>query len=217
MFDLNKKKLIIFDMDGCLVDSEKYYSIGWKQVFKKNNLAISDQEVESWVGLGGETIDKKILEHLGNGFNVQEIRAQREAYFYECLDAGVVTLKPGVIEILNYLRERNIPTAVASSTVRYKGTRILEYHNLLNHFDYLVFGDEVSATKPAPDLFLKVLKQANVQPKDALIFEDSENGVIAAHRSGVECFYIPDLIDTTFPQEYKVKRITSFMDVLEGE
>jgi HAD superfamily hydrolase (TIGR01509 family) len=111
----------------------------------------------------------------------------------ECFDAQSLEMKPGLLDLLDFLEQRNVPKIVATSTRRSNAIPRLEKANLLHRFLTVTTGDQVEHGKPAPDLFLLAASTINVAPTECIVLEDSEAGVDGAHAAGMTVFMIPDM------------------------
>lgn len=203
---LERKDLIIFDMDGCLIDTESAYAKIWERVFIENHVPIHQDEILTWRGLGWERI-RKIIDAVTNDSTFTlELRRRREEIYHEDLFSDRINLKPYTVEILEYYKAKGYKLALGTSTFREKSLVTLNHYGLLKYFDVAVFGDDVANTKPDPAIYNKILSDLNILPEHALIFEDSRHGIMAANNANVEVVYVPDgkLIDT---QDLKIKRM----------
>ena len=102
--------------------------------------------------------------------------------------------KPGLCELINYLQKKEIKLALASSSSK---ETIDEYNHLAgfdNVFDYIIAGNMVEHSKPDPEIFLKVLEHFELKKNEALILEDSRNGIMAAHNANIPVICVPDLV-----------------------
>ncbi|MDV4149892.1 HAD family phosphatase [Clostridium sp. AL.422] len=186
-------KCIIFDMDGCLIDTESVYIKCWKKAFIKEGIPIEDAIVNSWAGKGISLIIAEINDLTKDYERTIKIRQMREDLFFEFLNAGEVELKPFTREILDFIKDRNLKLGLASSTFRIKATKVLKSFKLIDYFDFMVFGDDVKNVKPAPDIYNEAIKRSNENISDIIVFEDSISGVNAAKASGIErIIHIPD-------------------------
>lgn len=186
-------KCVIFDMDGCLVDTEACYVKSWKSAFEIDGFSINSDVIDSWAGLGTTYIDDEIYKLTRDINRSKKIRQLREDMFFELLEAGAVELKPYAKEILSFIKANKIKVGLASSTFEFKALKILKYFELLNFFDFMVFGDQVRNLKPEPDIYLKALEISEENIEDCLVFEDSVSGVKAAKSAGFNnIIHIPD-------------------------
>lgn len=110
----------------------------------------------------------------------------------ELFDKGVA-LKPGVLELLAYLKAHDIQTAIASSSSRERAMKVLEQHHLENCFDAYVFAEDIIHGKPHPEVFLKAVEKLHLTPDLCLVLEDSVAGIEAASAEGIDVICIPDM------------------------
>ena len=103
-------------------------------------------------------------------------------------------LRPGVFELLDFLKAQGIPCAVATSTIRQDALPLLEGTGIFPYLKDAVYGDMVPCGKPAPDIFLLGARRLGAGPGRCLVLEDSPNGIRAAHRAGMIPVMIPDLV-----------------------
>ena len=111
-------------------------------------------------------------------------------YFYEY----GLPIKKGLKELVAYLKEMGIKIAVASSSSIDLINEYLELSKMENEFDFVIGGDAVLHGKPNPELFLRVLKHFNISNDEALVLEDSCNGIMASHNAGIPVICVPDLV-----------------------
>ncbi|MCI8869991.1 MAG: HAD-IA family hydrolase [Lawsonibacter sp.] len=103
-------------------------------------------------------------------------------------------LKPGVREILDFLRLQGIPAALATSTGRVRTLRRLELTGLGEYFQTVVTGDQVEHSKPDPEIYLLACRALDTPPGQTLAVEDSRNGILSAHAAGMPVVMVPDMI-----------------------
>lgn len=192
---LNNKeiKLAVFDMDGLLLDSEKINREKWIETAK---LLGYEMTYEQWFGLLGtnEESEKQYLYKLyGNDCPAEEFRSVRMKLIGEYAEEYGIPVKKGVKELLEFFKENGVPCVVATSSVRSRAENFLKRADILHYFDALTCGDEVKLGKPDPELFETAARKADVKPENCVVFEDSENGIIAAATAGMTPICIPDL------------------------
>lgn len=187
-------KCIVFDMDGCLIDTESAYVKCWKKAFLAEGIPIDDNIINSWAGKGISSIKIEIYELTKDHEKTLEIKQRREDFFFEALESDKVELKPYTKEILEFIKDRNLKIGLASSTYKNKAIKILNHFKLLDYFDFMVFGDEVKNVKPSPDIYYEVIKRSNENISNIIVFEDSISGVAAAKAAGIKrIIHVPDL------------------------
>jgi HAD superfamily hydrolase (TIGR01509 family) len=183
---------VIFDMDGLMIDSERVSIACWSQAAQELRLPIEDGFWLRLVGLGDRDCERLLLQHIEAG--------QVAALFARCHDlyearthAGL-PLRPGILELLQLLREHDIPRAVATSTRQPRASRKLAASGLLAFFDVVVTSSDVAHPKPAPDIYLLAARKLGKEPARCLALEDSPAGIRAAVGAGMTAIQVPDLV-----------------------
>ena len=184
-------KLAIFDVDGTLIDSESIYVKAALLNNKINNYNVPLNVIMNTIGRNRESVRQVVIDSQTKDFDYDTYRSK----LMELYDKDSLTLKKGAINILEYCKNHNILSAVATSTYKEKQLRILTQLDIAKYFDYMVFGDEIKNSKPAPDIYLDVYNHYNFKKEDILIFEDSRNGILSAHNAGIKVVYIKDVVD----------------------
>lgn len=177
-------------MDGLLLDSEPLYRVTWKAAGSSLGFPIDDVLYERFVGRGNVEAEKILREHFGEDFSLEAFHSRWSRDFQKRL--VTIATKPGAIELLDLLERCGIPKALATSSPRVLALRCLG--DLTTRFAALAFGDEVSHSKPAPDLFLLASQRLGIASADCLVLEDSEAGVRAARAAGMDVIMVPDLV-----------------------
>ena len=188
-------KLVIFDVDGTLVDSETVYVKAALKNLEVNHYNIPMSAIMGIIGQNKVAGQKLIESTQDDSFNydkyLQDFRKIRE----ELLKKEPYKLKKGALNILNYCKKHDIKMAIATSTAKDKQTKVLTELGIIDYFDYMVFGDEIKNSKPAPDIYLKVYEHYNIDKDEMIIYEDSKNGILSAHNAGIKVVYIKDIVD----------------------
>ncbi|MBQ8959980.1 MAG: HAD family phosphatase [Ruminococcus sp.] len=188
----------VFDMDGLLIDTEKLYLKYWKQAAADFGYEMKDEHVFAIRSLARKFSIPKLKSFFGEDLPTEEIRARRTELIDADIERNGITVKKGMRELMGYLRERGVRTAVATSTARDRTERYLGKIGAGELFDAVICGDMVSSGKPDPEIYLTAAKALGLAPQECAAFEDSPNGIRAAHAAGCEAIMIPDL---TPPEE----------------
>ncbi len=195
---MSEFKGIVFDMDGVILDSEKIYRKYEYVAAEKYGLPMDNIEEFCNRIAGGTKHTNKVVfqEFFNTDIDYMEYRdvvsAGVEAYATE----HGYEVKPGIKELFDFLKERGIKIALATSTDKDRATRFLEPHGLLPYFDAMVFGDIIppGRGKPNPDIYLAACKQLGTEPAETIGVEDSRNGVLSSSRGGLFTVMVVDLI-----------------------
>ena len=181
------KKGFIFDLDGVIVDTAKYHFLAWQKIAKHLDIEFTHEDNEKLKGVSRVRSLDIILE-LGEIRATQEDKdkwliQKNEDYLSYLVDMDESELLPGVLPILKFLKEQNQPIALGSAS---KNARpILEKTGILDYFDAIVDGNDVSNAKPDPEVFLIAAQLLNTKPEDSIVFEDSVAGIQAANIGGM--------------------------------
>lgn len=180
---MKKKKGFIFDLDGVIVDTAKYHYLAWKKIAEGLNIEFTHEHNELLKGVSRVRSLDIILE-LGNVQATQEQKDQwlvqkNEDYLSFLVDMDASEILPGVLPVLNFLKDNGQLIALGSAS---KNARpILEKTGILPLFDAIVDGNDVSNAKPDPEVFLIAAQQLGVTTNDSIVFEDSVAGIQAAN------------------------------------
>lgn len=181
-------RAVIFDMDGVLVDSEPFHVAIEKRQFELNRLIISDEEHQHYMGVASDVMWHSIAKQHPLPLEVEELIEQNKAesirFFRELEEIPVM---PGVKDVLEELKRRNFPVAVASSSFHEVIELILDRTGLRGYFQQVVSSKEAGKSKPEPDVFLLAAARLGVAPEQCLVVEDSFNGIRAAKAAGMRC------------------------------
>lgn len=210
-------KLVIFDVDGLMLDTEARWQEAWQKVGERYCIVdLGTKTFLKCVGRTGKVVEDTIKEELKTK-NVDSsiLLAECRTLGMQLLDEKI-DVKPGVYELLDFLDKNGIQKAVATTTKRSLTIERLTRVNLINRFDYVLCGDEVVKRKPNPEIYQKVLKYFDVSPKDALVLEDSFVGVEAAYKAQIPCIMVPDLLPPQSKQKKEtVAIVSSLKDVMK--
>jgi HAD superfamily hydrolase (TIGR01509 family) len=183
----------LFDMDGLLLDTEVIYIEAMQTAARSLGREMALDFCHSMIGVPAKECTLMIEAYYGEGFSIEEFRGRFYELLRGLLDAGI-PLKPGVVELLDFLAGRGLPLAVATSSERRTAERHLAKAGLLDRFTALATRDDVERPKPHPDLYLEAARRLGVAPERCLAFEDSNIGLEAAHAAGAMAFMVPDLL-----------------------
>ena len=206
-------KAIIFDMDGVIFDTERLYLDSWEKIGEKYGLEGVREVTFKCIGVTVEATRGIVMAHFGPDFDYDKIRGEVMELVYKTIDSGKLGIKDGVFELLEYLRQKGITAVIASSTRGDIVRRELEMMGLLKYFADTTGGEEITNSKPAPDIFLLAAKKLGLDKKDMIVIEDSFNGVRAAHAAGIRTFMVPDLLQPDDEMRQKAEIFNSLFEV----
>jgi HAD superfamily hydrolase (TIGR01509 family) len=189
-------KAVVFDMDGLLVDTETVVFRAMQRAALGIGGEMPFATFQRMVGLQHAASDLILIEHFGDGFDLDAWSSVVSGHFQEELGAGIA-LKAGVAEILDFLDAAGLPRAIATSSSLAAVRQSLGPHSLVDRFDALITRDVQTRGKPHPEPFLKAAEALGVTPADCLALEDSHNGVRSASSAGMMTVMVPDMLDPT--------------------
>lgn len=194
---IKNKEAVIFDMDGVILDSETLVFHCWNVVAEKYGVKDVEKVCTECLGVNAIETKEKFLEHYGRKFPYDEYKKEMAALFHRIAADGGLALKPGVVELLSFLKEQNYKIALASSTRRAVVEMELTAAGVIDYFDELICGDMVEKSKPEPDIYLKAAQKINIVPEKCYAIEDSYNGIRSAYRAGMDVIMVPDMLPPT--------------------
>lgn len=189
------KKLVIFDMDGVLIDTEKVSDLSWIDTFSFFKKEVSEDVRHEFVGKGPKHYFSILHGIASSDEEMIEMIAYQRVKYAEIMEEYGKNIKPGVQDLIEWLIANNIYVSVASSTKRKSAEASLREVELYEYFDYMIFGDNVTESKPNPEIYLKTLDYFGVERSEVLIIEDSYYGVLAANNAGVDVIWVKDVVD----------------------
>lgn len=206
-------KAVVFDMDGLMLDTEWItYKLSRENAAKMGyeiTLDIFKQTV------GKRSPDSKIYYKsvLGDDFDFDNLRQMNLDCFWDYVDKNGVPKKPGIDQLLAYLKENGIKCAVATSTSKAVAEELLKRAEIYDFFSAAVFGNMVEHGKPAPDIFIAAANLLEVECGECMCLEDSFNGIRAGHSAGMVTVMVPDMLEPD--NEMKEKTFAVAKDLVE--
>lgn len=209
---------VIFDMDGTLIDTEKYYRIFWPMALKEFGYEMTDEQALSMRSLGRPFAPARLREMFGPQLDYHAVRERRKALMEERLDREGIELKPGALELLSWLKSHGVRSAIATATDLQRTEKYLGGLGIRDYFDQVISAAMVKEGKPSPDIYLYACRQLGRHPRDCMAVEDSPNGVLSACWAGCRVVMVPDQTDAEPELEKllyaKVKRLDEIIGLL---
>ena len=190
-------KAVIFDMDGTLFDTESVYANAWRAAGRELNFAPIEEAIAACTGRNAKDTRRFFEDHYADLVSYDEFMAVRTKYYDAKIAEIGVPLKPGVVELLEYLKANGIGIALATATRMVRTLENMERTGLGHYFDVLVTGDMVEHGKPHPETFLTAAAKLGVDPSECMGVEDSFNGVRAIRAAGMVTVMVPDVTAPT--------------------
>jgi HAD superfamily hydrolase (TIGR01509 family) len=184
-------KALVFDFDGTILDTETQHYNAFQEMYKEHG---SELPLEVW----GECIGthsgfnpyEYLEEQINKKLNHEELRIKKT-------ERALALIKeqkplPGIENYLKAAKEMGLKIGLASSSSRQWVMEHLERIGLSHYFEVIKTADDVEKVKPDPALYLKAVDELGVKPGEAIAFEDSVNGSLAAKKAGLYCVAIPN-------------------------
>lgn len=187
-------KAVIFDMDGLMIDTEPVGKMLVKKSHEKFGYDVSEEMFSHLIGSNEQSAKNYYESVFGKDYPYYDIKAYRDELRKEYFSSHKLEVKKGLYDFLAYLKDKGIKMAVASSTRYERVVSNLKEVEVYDYFDVIVGGDQVENGKPAPDIFLKAASMLGVNNDEAVVLEDSKNGILAAYSGKIPVICIPDLI-----------------------
>lgn len=191
---MERFEAVIFDMDGLLIDSELLAMEAFEISCHHYGLEGLEEAVRACIGTNAQKTREILTPLVCEQVAYDEFRAFWEAHYQKAIHSDRLNTKPGAEALLEHLSTLGIPRALATSSGKEKAKGKLARTGILDYFSVIVGGDEVTNSKPDPEIYLKAAGHLQVNPKSCLALEDSENGVKAAHAAGMTVIQVPDLV-----------------------
>lgn len=174
-------------MDGVIIDSEPtHQKLEW-EMFDDLGLKISEEEHKDYIGSSSIDMWTKIKKRHTLHKSPEELLLYGRKKYWDALDADRVPLVKGAVSLIADFHKNDFIIQVASSATRPTVDKVLAHFQLESFFKYRIGGNEVSLSKPNPEIFIRAAQQSNSKPEECLVIEDSANGAKAAKEAGMFC------------------------------
>ena len=204
-------RALIFDFDGLILETEEPVFQSWQELYHSLGCEIPFEVWGSTIGRSEDIYDPfdELERQLGRQVDRGKLDPPRRQRELELIDEQ--SIMPGVENYLLRGRALGLKIGLASSSSCAWVTGHLKRLDIIEHFDSILASDDVKRTKPAPDLYLLSLEKLGVSPDQAVVFEDSPNGVAAAKTAGIFAVAVPNIIT----KQLSLERADLCLDSLE--
>ena len=186
-------KAIIFDFDGLLVDTEIISFKVYQKLLADYGFSFSKEEyAKHYSGKTEAANVARLIDTYHLPWTQQEGFNQVVEIEKRFITEGV-ELKQGAKQLLAYLKNKGLKAALATSSTKDRAMDILQKHEIHQFFDAFVFSEDVQRSKPDPEVFLKACEKLDIAHDEAIVLEDSENGILAAWQAQIPVICIPDM------------------------
>ena len=201
---MKMKMAILFDMDGLMIDSERVTFDGYQYVLKKYGKDITLKQYQTFLGRNVVSTYSLLKEYYGKNFPSEDVVKKVHVYLEEVFETEGIPVKPGLYDLLEYIKKNRYKCAVVTSSSRHRAMQILEKIHVEEYFDVVVCGDDISKGKPDPEIYRVALHKLHEAEENCLVLEDAQTGIEAAYRANIDVIAIPDM---KYPDE-KYKQMT---------
>ncbi len=210
-------KALIFDFDGLILDTETPHFVSWQEAYQTHGQTLLLERWASGVGTLEVAVDlyAELEGLLGRDIDRAVIQRERRRRHLELIEAE--SPRPGVETYLAEAKRLGLKLGIASSSPREWVVGHLSRLGLADRFDCIQTASDVEHTKPDPELYQRVLAALGVRPREAIAFEDSPNGVLAAKRAGLFCVAVPNVATCQLPLAGADLRLGSLAELALGD
>ncbi len=205
-----KYKAIIFDMDGVIVDTETIESRSFEKILKeygKKPVPYPNGLIHDITGMDVITY----YENFKNKYNIQEdievLRNKKHAHWKQIAEEEEINSFPGFVELVELFKKENFKIGLASNKSESFINLILEKLGVKHHFSVIVGSAKGRKRKPAPDIYVHTAKELKIKPRECIVLEDSEVGIISAKSAGMKVVSVPNIY-TKDEQDFSKADIT---------
>ncbi|MDO5345876.1 MAG: HAD family phosphatase [Lachnospiraceae bacterium] len=205
---------VVFDMDGLMFDSERVVMYSWDVAGKQLGYGPLGRNIYHTLGMGAKSRERYFRKTYGEEFPYEAFQKCYREAFYAYADTKGIPVKPGLRELLDFLKEQGIPAAMATSTGGQDVRKRLGREGLESYFQVIITGDMVKETKPSPEIYEKACRALQIEAAHAIALEDACNGIRSAYDAGMLPILVPDL-QTDFSQveELLYGKMASLLEV----
>lgn len=213
LYYLRVIKAILFDMDGLIVDSEPLHFLAYERVFTSFGKKFLPSEHRRFLGISDTVESSVLVKKHSLSISPEELTRRKSKEYKELINFAKP--KPGLFELLNYLKDHRYTLTIASGSTRKEIDTIIHLLKIEEFFYRYFSAEEVKNGKPFPDLFLHAAESLGINPRNCLVLEDAPHGIEAANAAGMQSIAI--LSDgvklTDFPK--KTNTLTSLVSVIK--
>ena len=187
-------KALVFDMDGVIIDSEPIHIGLTVQLMRDLGAEPFPDEIYEFIGVRNEEMWSVLKKRHGISESIEELLARQKKYKIDRFFKGKLRPIDGIPEIIRTAKGRNMKIALATSSPRYFAEGVLENIKLAGYFSALVTADDITRSKPDPEIYRKAAEALCLPPEECAAVEDAYFGVESAKGAGMKCiaFKNPD-------------------------
>ena len=206
-------RALIFDFDGLILETEEPVYQSWQEIFQEYGCTFTFDLFSAHIGTTDWAFNPlvELESQVGKPLPGREIHQRQQAREMELVLKR--SILPGVLDYLESAKAMGLNIGLASSSECAWVTGHLSRLGLIDYFDSIKGSDDVQNTKPDPELFLTSINDLGVSPDQAVVFEDSVNGIIAAKKAGLQCVWVPNILTNRLSTDLADMRLKSLEDM----
>ncbi|QXX07973.1 HAD family hydrolase [Vibrio neptunius] len=206
-------KAVLFDMDGLIFDSESIYKQSWQFADLEQGLSLSDDFYQQFIGVQDPECEQQLVDYFQSAIDIHRYRSIRDQHYHNLRSHGI-PLKPGFEPLLSAIKQRDLLTAIVTSSQRSDVEHNFRTSHYLAQFDLIISAEDVTLGKPNPDCYKMAYCQLGVDAKQCLVLEDSNNGIKAALAAECNAVMIPDLLPPLRELKSKITVLNQLDEVI---
>ncbi len=183
---------VVFDMDGLMFNTEDLYDQVGQQLLERRGQRFTRELKMQMMGLPGTKAFEVMIEQCELNDTADQLQSECDELFVDLLP-DQIAMMPGLADLMDFLEQKGLPKAVATSSHQQFANRALGMFNLGPRFDFVLTSEDVQNGKPHPEVYQLAAKRLNVEPTQMLVLEDSLTGSRAASASGAFTVAVPTL------------------------
>jgi HAD superfamily hydrolase (TIGR01509 family) len=184
---MNNLRLIIFDMDGVVLNSEPLHEQARQAMFRKYHV-VQGKDFPKAVGFSASGFWRRVIEQQGIDADPMDLQAEQYTRVEDQIKKLGLGPIEGAAEAFDWAKKHGLKLAIASSSTQPLVDHALALIGVKDYFDIILSGADVHHKKPDPEIYCRVLEMAGIPPENAVAIEDTASGVVAAQGAGLYCF-----------------------------
>ncbi|MBX9791141.1 MAG: HAD family phosphatase [Pirellulales bacterium] len=189
-FPQSPAKAVVFDLDGLMFNTEELYQFVGGEVLRRRGKTFDADLLDAMMGRPGSIALQLMIDWHQLVDSIEQLETESDEVFAGVLDSRLETM-PGLLDLLAALERARIPKAIATSSRRAFVVDVLSRFGLEPRFEFILTAEDVVQGKPFPEIYQRAAARFDLEPRELLVLEDSENGCRAAAAAGAFTIAVP--------------------------
>lgn len=208
-------RAVIFDMDGLMFDTERLVQASWNFSGEKLGYPHLGEEIYHTLGFDKRAREAYFKSRYGSNFPFETFQIFSSLFFHRYIKVNGLPTKPGLFELLDYLKKEHYLIALATSSSRKTALHHLSAVGIRDYFSCIISGDLVHKAKPDPEIYQLAIAKLRLPSDSCFALEDSYHGLKAASLAGAKAIFVPDLLQDEEPvKDFIVCKCASLYEVI---